>query len=207
MTQIFDMPMLHLRKVRQGNVLGQFDFDFLDPQGEVIATVREPKPHIWKAVFHKAMGREFKSEHFLHVDGLDGEPLLGVDKHPHFVRGTASVLLPNSGHVGDVKKVNWTHVSRHFQIVDPQGEPVADIPFIPLPMGTPTWNFQVLDRQGVEIAQILTSDPRTGLAGPGLLGRGGTTLRVNLRLPDPLRALVLGAFVTVAWFDEMQDIR
>jgi hypothetical protein len=179
---------------------GQFDFDIFDPHGQVLAKVREPKQPVWKTMWRDLSGQTYSAKHFMHVDGMDGEPLFAVDKHNELLGTSASVLLPNAGAVGGVNKVNWNRNKPHFQIVDGQGGLVADLPVIPLGIATNSWNFQVLDPQGVEIADILQSNPRTGLFGYGL--RGDYTLQIKRRLPESLRVLLVATFVAVAWFNE-----
>ena len=200
MTQTFDRPVLHLKTVAQRVMSGQFDFDLFDHHDQVLATIREPKQHLWKTVFRNVVGQEYSAKHFMHADGADGEPLFAIDKHNEIRGASAAILLPNAGVIGGVNKVNWNRAKPHFQVVDEQGALVADVPVVPVRMASFTWNFRVLDPRGVEMAEILQSDPGSLLSAPDL--RGDYTLRLKYKFDDPMRILLLATFVTIAWFRE-----
>ncbi len=200
MTQIFDLPVLHVKNVGWSAFTGRVDFDLLDSHERTIATVREPKPELWRTIFRATVGGDFHARHFLHADDLNGQPLFAVDKHNEFRGAAAGLLLPDIGPIGGVNKVNWNPIKPHLQIVDEQGGLAADLRVIPLGRVTDMWNFQVLDPQGTEIAEMLSSDPRTGLDTYGF--PGSMKLKMKYRLPDRLRALVVSALVAVAWFKE-----
>lgn len=201
MTQLFHEPVLHLKQVGQKVMSGRFDFDILDHRDQVLATVREPKQHLWKTVFRNAVGAEYSARHFMHVDGTNGEPLFAIDKHNEMLGASASVQLPNVGEIGRVNMVNKNPVKAHFQAADTHNNLVADLPLIPMGRATFTWNFRILDPRGTEIGEILQCDPRTGQAMHEEL-HGLPTLRIKYELPDYVRTMLVASFVTIMWFDE-----
>jgi hypothetical protein len=200
MHAVFDQRVLYLKRVAWRVVAGQFDFDILDHQDRVLATVREPKQHLWKSLFRNVIGAEYSAKHFMHADGVDGEPLFAIDKHNELRGDSASIQLPNVGEIGRLNMVSRNPVKAHFQIADDQNQLIADIPIIPLGISTSIWNLRVLDPQGVEIAEILNTDPQTGQAIPGLYDR--VMLKINYQLPEKVRILLVAAFVAIEWFDE-----
>lgn len=200
MTEIFDLPVLHVKSAGWSAFTGRIDFDLLDRHEQTIATVREPKPQVWKTIFRATIGGDFHARHFMHADDLNGQPLFAVDKHNEFRGASAELLLPDVGPIGSLNKVNWNPVKPHLQIVDEQGGLVADLRVIPLGWSTDTWNFQVLDPQGKEIAEMLSTDPGTGLDTFGFPGT--MRLQMKYRLPERLRTLIVTALVAVAWFKE-----
>ena len=201
MTQLFHEPVLHLRTVGQKVMSGRFDFDILNHRDQVLATVREPKQHLWKTVFRNAVGVEYSARHFMHVDGTSGEPLFAIDKHNELLGASASIQLPNAGEAGRIDMVNRNPVRAHFQVTDARRNLVADLPIIPLGRSTFTWNFRILDPQGTEIGEILQCDPRTGMPWQEEL-HGLPTLRINYELPEWVRVLLVASFVAIMWFDE-----
>lgn len=201
MTQLFHEPVLHLKKVSEKVISGRFDFDILDHDDQVLATVREPKQHLWKTVFRNAIGVEYSARHFMHVDGTDGEPLFAIDKHNELLGASASIQLPNVGEIGRLNMVNKNPIKAHFQIADTQRNLVADLPLIPLGISTFHWNFRILDPQGTEIGDIMQCDPRTGQARYGKLNNL-PTLRIKYELPEQIRIMLVASFVAIMWFDE-----
>jgi hypothetical protein len=201
MTQLFREPVLHLKKVSEKVMSGRFDFDILDHQDRVLATVREPKQHLWKTVFRNVVGVEYSARHFMHVDGTDGEPLFAIDKHNELLGASASIQLPNVGEIGRLNMVNKSPIKAHFQIVDARGGLIADLPIIPLGRSTFIWNFRILDPRGIEIGEILQCDPRTGQPMYEEL-HNLSTLRIRYELPENVRIMLVASFVAIMWFDE-----
>lgn len=201
MTQLFREPVLHLKQVSEKVMSGRFDFDILDHHDQVLATVREPKQHLWKTVFRNAVGAEYSARHFMHVDGTNGEPLFAIDKHNELLGASASIQLPNVGEIGRLNMVNKSPIKAHFQVADTQRNLVADLPIIPMGRATFTWNFQILDPRGVEIGEILQCDPRTGQPMYEQL-HNLPTLRIKYELPEYVRTMLVASFVAIMWFDE-----
>lgn len=200
MTNLFGKSILHLKQISYETFSGRFDFDLFDHNDQVLATVREPNQHLWKTVFRNAIGQEYRAKHFMHVDGMDGAPIFAIDKHNEMLTRSASVLLPNTGEIGRIKKVNLNPAKPHFRVVDAQDEVVADVPVIPFGVAVSTWNFQVLDPSGEEIAEILQSGRSSVMPPPYL--RGYSTLRFKRKVEVPVRRLLVAAFVTISWFSQ-----
>lgn len=204
MNSIFDEPILHIEQTNWNTMTGQFEFNILDHHGNTLATVREPKQHLWKTVFRNVTGTEYKARHFMHVDGPDGEPLFAIDKHNSTFSKSASIQLPNVGEVGRLKKVNFNPVAPRYQIADGQGNFVIDISVIPKGAAFRTYNYRVIDSDGYEIAEMLSNDPETLMTRAGLSAL--FTLEIKAQIAHELRVLLVGAFVAVEWFDDQQGL-
>ncbi len=201
MTTIFDHRILHLTQVEWRVMEGRFCYDISDHEDHVVATVREPKQAVWKTFFLSFTSQAYKIKHFMHVDGPNGEPLFAVEKQNELRGSVAHLMLPETGVIGSVKRVNHVQkVHPHFRIKDENKNLVADVRSAGGRLFDYHWNYGITDPGGVEIARILRADDNPPAGTPDL--RGDYTLQVEATLPESVRKLLVAAFVAIVWFSD-----